>query len=129
LVYKFGVNMTSTVAQVRLLTGLTTTEISDADVTSIITLADNQIAEEPNTELSTNLDALASAYLTSYMALNNVANTMLADGGDFSLGPLRVSNASGVRLRQTQAQNFLKMYNELIMLGGDGSAITKVETR
>lgn len=119
----------ATVAQVRLLTGLTTTEISDDDIISLITLADNQIAEEPNTTLSTNLDALASAYLTAYMALNNVANTMLADGGDFSLGPLRVSNSSGVRLRQVQAKDFLNMYNELIMLGGDGRAILKMETR
>ena len=120
--------MTTTVDKVRLISGLTTTEISDADITTLITLADNQIGEEPNTSLSTNLAELASTYLSAYMALNNVANGMLADGGDFSLGPLRVNNASGVALRQTQARNFLGMYNELIMLGGDGSAIKKIES-
>jgi len=115
-----------TTANVRLITGLTTTEISDADLTSIITLADSQIAGEPNTTLTSGLNELASSYLASAMALRNVANTMLSSGGDYALGPLRVNKSSAVTLRQKQADNFLAMYNEIIALGGDGSAIRKI---
>jgi len=105
-----------TVDQIRVLTGLTVSQLADATIESLITLADTQIDDEVEVEMSSSHKEQASIYLTSAMALERLATGALgsAGGGGFALDRFRVDEKSTQQLRMSVADNFRNRYNEIL---------------
>ena len=117
----------STIILVRSLTSLTTSDISDADLTLVIALADTRVDTEPAVSLSSDQQELASTYLSASIAMQRLAVTG-ANKSDFSLGAFRVNKTSAVNLRNALANQFYEIYKTIISYGTDGTGIRKIES-
>jgi len=113
---------------VRVVTGLSTSDISDANLTSIIVYADAQIDKEAHVTLSVTQKEMASNYLSASIVLMRLATATSASPGSYSLDRLRVDNRSAVAVRMSMAANFKAMYNVIIELNRDGTDILQLET-
>jgi len=118
----------TTSAKVRDVTGLTTTDIADADLDDIITLADKQLDSIPDVTFDSSTAELASTYLCASLALRNLASKTMTSPTSYSLGRLRVDNKSVVELRMALAQNFMDNYNSIVSFVTDGTGIKKIQT-
>lgn len=113
----------ATATTVRVVCGLSTSDISDADLTSIIVYADNRIDTEPHVSLSTAQKEQASNFLSASMALHRLAAATSASPGSYSIGSLRVDNRSAVAIRIALAHDFMLRYTEIIELNRSGGDI------
>ncbi len=118
----------ATVSQVRTISGLTTSQMGDADLQSVINLADSIIDNEPSVTLTSDLKTLASAYLSSAMALERVAANISSSGSGvvYSLGSLRVDKKSAMQFNLSMANNFRNVYRQLINFGIDGTGVKRI---
>jgi hypothetical protein len=80
----------TTVAKVRIYSGLTTNQVADASVTQCITWADEFIAENYD-NLQSNVKEIASTQLASHYAYQSVVGTL----PDFELSNSEVGNPEG----------------------------------
>lgn len=118
----------TTTDKVRDITGLTTTDISDADLTDIITMSDKHVDSIPDATFDSSAAELASTYLSAAFALKNLASKTMTSPMSYSLGRLRVDNKSVVELRMALAQNFMDSYNSIVSFMTDGTGIRKIQT-
>ena len=112
---------------VRALTGITTSEISDATLAILIAKADVLIDVEPGVSLTTAVKAEASDLLTASVCMRRLASESLKDdsGGGFTLDRLRVDGKSTQTLRNAMADKFEQMYDKLIATGTSASGLVK----
>lgn len=112
----------------RKITGITTAQISDSELSGIITMSDKQVDNEPEVELSTAERDIASAYLAAATALRRLSQEALISSGSYSLGRLRVDNKSTSTARLSLADSFEKKYREIIGLATGGEGIRRIWT-
>lgn len=117
-----------TVANIRALTGKTTTQISDADVAILIAIADNQIDNEPGVSLNTAQKALASDFLTSVFALENIngnlaINNLMQIGG--TGGAIKLDVKTAALITDNQAKRYFEKYQEILTQAPSTDLITK----
>ena len=117
----------STAANIRAQTGLTTTNISDVDLTIIIALADKRIDQFPGVTLNDNQKALASEALSSAIAFENLAGALSMSQMDYSIvGTVRLSKRDMGMLRSEQAKKFYARFLEVMSEGPSTDLINKV---
>lgn len=117
----------STAANIRAQTGLTTTNISDADLTTIIALADKRIDQFPGVSLNDNKKALASEALSSCIAFENLAGALSMSQMEYSIvGTVRLSKRDMGMLRSSQARTFYARFLEIMSENPDSGLVSKV---
>lgn len=116
--------MYTSLDKVRGISGLSTTDISDANLTITINLTEKNIDSQPDVTLTDSLKEQASTFKSASVALLQSVGSL--GTGDYSLGGLRVSKKSLGSLRQGLALSFDKMFKETLALGTDGTAIRKI---
>lgn len=117
-----------TLAQVRTISGLTTTNISDTDLEAVITLAENQVDQEAEVSLSASQKTLAAGYLAASMAmLRKASATSGGSGGSYSFGPLRVDGKSAQQYRTIMADKFQNMYESILSNATSDDGIRRIE--
>ena len=115
--------------EVRDITGLSTTNISDANLEDVITLAETQIDDaEAEISLGANQKKMATIYLTASLAMSRRASSSAGGaGGSYSFGPLRVDEKSAQQMRMSLAKSFRDMYDSILSSATSDIAIRKID--
>jgi len=117
----------ATKADVRALTGLSTAQISDADLDTLISIADMQIDNESGYSLSSEQKTLASQRLSAVFAIQHANGTLAIDNLMEISGAIKIDTKTAALIRNEQARRFYREYKEILEQAPSTDLIVKVE--
>jgi len=113
---------------IRAQTGLTTSNVSDADLDLIIASADRIIDGLAGVSMGTSLKQEASNALSAFFALSNVAGKLAMSEMSYTIvGAIKVDKRSASTLRTGLAKTFFDKFEFIIAQAPDTGLIEKVE--
>jgi len=116
-----------TIANIRAFTGLTTSEVADSVLTTLITAMDTQVDQYAGVSLSTAQKALVSDYLCSALAIENSSGTIATSNLLEIVGAIRLDTRTSEVIRTNQSKRFWEKAQEILAHAPDTDLIIKVE--
>lgn len=116
-----------TIANIRAFTGLTTSEVADSVLTTLITAMDTQVDQYAGVSLTTAQKALVSDYLCSAIAIENASGTVATSNLVEIVGVIKFDVKSSEVIRTNQAKRFWEKALEILANAPDAGLIVKVD--
>ena len=92
------------------LAGISSTQISWANMATLVAIADSTVDSEAEPSLSTSQKGLASDYLTASLALQNLAGDLSVNNVIEIPGAIRLDVSTSGRIRENIAKQFYEKY-------------------
>lgn len=117
-----------TLANIRALTGLSTSDISDADVNTLIGIADTQIDNEKGVDLTAEQKGLLSDYYTSALSFASVGGTLSVNSLIELKGAIKLDVKSSTALKTGLSKKYFDYYERMLSQLPSDDLVDRVET-
>jgi len=117
-----------TLANIRVLTGLSTSDISDDDITILINIADKQIDNEKGVDLTTAQKELLSDYYTSALSFASANGTLSVNNLVELKGAIKLDVKSSAALKTGLSKKYFDYYERMLSQLTSDDLIDRVET-
>ena len=108
------------------LAGITTTQVSWANMATLVAIADSTVDAEAEPSLSTAQKAIASDYLTASLALQNLAGDSSVNNVVEIPGAIRLDVGSSNVVRMNTAKSFYDKYLYVISQAPNSNLMNRV---
>ena len=109
-----------------ILAGITSTQISWANMATLVAIADSTVDSEAEASLSSSQKALASDYLTASLALENLAGDLSINNVIEIPGAIRLDVGASGTIRQNISKQLYEKYLYIISQAPSAELIERV---
>lgn len=118
----------ATLANVRALTGLSTSDISDDDVNVLIGISDIQVDNEKGVTLTAAQKGLLSDYFTSALAFASTSGTLSVNTLIELKGAIKLDVKSSTALKTGLSKKYFDYYERMLSQLSSDDLVERVET-